>query len=496
MDKAGSVTLVGAGCGKDLITLKGLSELQKADVVVYDDLIDRNLLLETRADCRQIYVGKRMGEHSRSQEEIHRLLAEKAKEGKRVVRLKGGDGFVFGRGGEEILYLQKERIPYEVVAGVSSGIAVPGHAGIPVTHRTTAQSVTIVTGHSASGKEENYKALAELEGTLVFLMGLSRIEEITRALLANGKAPDTPASILSRGYSAREKRIDAALCDIASKAGQARTPAVLVVGQTAELHLEGALCRKLDRVFVTVTGTKAFVKKAVRCLSELGAEAQGCPCLEIAADYENIPQSFEGFDWLVFTSANGVEVFFDGLFLRKTDLRRLSLLKFACIGPGTSASLAEHGIYADFQPAVSTAKALGQELALRLKPGERALLLRAKEGSPELAGELRRGGISFEDRGIYHTQVIREGIRGFCSQADYIVFGSARGAEAFLESGDFSALTKPVCIGPETQKAFGKIRNETCLVPEKYTIEGIAEEIIKDTERRRLYETIQEIETE
>ena len=192
MERTGAVTLVGAGCGRDLITVKGLCALQQADVVVYDDLIDKNLLLETRPECERIYVGKRMGKHSHGQEEIHRLLALKAGAGKRVVRLKGGDSFVFGRGGEEILYLQKKGIAYEVIPGVTSAVAVPGHGGIPVTHRGMARSVTIVTGHSASGEEENYKALAALDGTLVFMMGLGRIGEITQALMDAGKGPDTP----------------------------------------------------------------------------------------------------------------------------------------------------------------------------------------------------------------------------------------------------------------------------------------------------------------
>lgn len=489
MEKTGSVTLVGAGCGRDLITVKGLSVLQKADVVIYDDLTDGNLLLETKPDCERIYVGKRKGKHSRSQEEINALLAEKAGAGRQVVRLKGGDSFVFGRGGEEILYLQKEQISCEVIPGVTSAVAVPGHAGIPVTHRGLSQSVTIVTGHSASEKEENYKALAALDGTLVFLMGLTRIQEITEKLLVNGKEPKTPAAIISRGYTAGEKRIDGTLSDIAHKAGEARTPAVLVVGEAAGLNLAQTFRGALEGTSVTITGTEAFVKKAGRFLSGLGAETDYRPCLRVIPEAENIPDFPNDFTWLVFTSANGVSVFFEELFRRKVDLRRLSEVKFACIGPGTASKLGEYGIYADFCPAVFTAQKLGEGLASRLetaqKPGEKALILRAGDGSPDLTAELIKGGILFEDAAIYRTEVMTERLQGFCAETDYIVFGSAHGAEAFLENGDFSDQTVPVCIGPGAAEVLKKRRKELCAVlPEQYTIEGIARAMIQDRKRK------------
>ena len=490
MEKTGSVTLVGAGCGRDLITVKGLSVLQSADVVIYDDLIDGNLLLETKPDCERIYVGKRMGRHSKSQEEIHALLAKKAKEGRQVVRLKGGDSFVFGRGGEEILYLQKEGVPCKVIPGVTSAVAVPEHAGIPVTHRGLSQSVTIITGHSASGKEENYQALAALDGTLVFLMGLSRIQEITEKLLANGKQPKTPAAIISRGYTADEKRIDGTLADIAQKAGEARTPAVLVVGQAAGLDLAQRSPEELAGVSVTVTGTEAFVKKACQLLSGLGAEVDGRPCLQVIPDAENIPDALDDFTWLVFTSANGVAVFFKELSLRKTDLRRLSGLKFACIGSGTADKLKEYGIYADFCPAVFTAQKLGEGLVSKLeaaqKPGEKVLILRAKDGSPDLTAELAKGGILFEDAAIYHTEIMAERIQGFCAETDYMVFGSAHGVETFLERGDLSSRTVPVCIGPGTARALEKKRpGIRSALPEQYTIKGIAEAIAEDRKRKK-----------
>ncbi|MGN1418845.1 MAG: uroporphyrinogen-III C-methyltransferase, partial [Acutalibacteraceae bacterium] len=197
MDK-NTVTLVGAGCSKELLTLRGLEEIKKADVIVYDDLIDRDILLEAKKDCELIYVGKRLGKHSENQDQINKIIINKARENKYVVRLKGGDSFVFGRGGEEVQALLKENIPFEVVPGVSSCIAAAEKTGIPVTHRGVSQSFTVVTGHTASEKDENYQALAKLDGTLVFLMGLSNIGQIAKKLIENGKDKNTPCSVLSR----------------------------------------------------------------------------------------------------------------------------------------------------------------------------------------------------------------------------------------------------------------------------------------------------------
>lgn len=244
MEKKGSVILVGAGCGRGLITVRGLSVLKEADTVVYDDLIDENLLLETKADCEQIYVGKRASRQSKSQDEINALLADKAEEGKLVVRLKGGDPFVFGRGGEEALALMAAGVPFEVVPGVTSPIAIPALAGIPATHRGLSQSLHIVTAHTADtedGLPAYFDQLAALPGTLVFLMGLSRLERITRRLMAAGKPAETPAAVLSGGNAPHPAAVRGTLEDIAAKARAAgvQAPAVIVVGDVAALELQG-----------------------------------------------------------------------------------------------------------------------------------------------------------------------------------------------------------------------------------------------------------------
>ena len=350
----GSVTLVGAGCGPGLITAAGLEAVRQAEVLVYDALLDSALLKEAAAGCEMIPVGKRSGAHSMPQNEISKILCEKAKEGKRVVRLKGGDSFVFGRGGEECLRLKAEGISFSVIPGVTSAVAVPEHFGIPVTHRGAAQSFTVVTGRSGTGEVENYGALAALKGTLVFLMGIRSLQEITERLMENGKDPETPAAVLIKGFSPEEERIDGTLGTIALLAENAPTPGILVVGGTAAMHLgerpESSGTGTLSGCSAAVAGTKHFAEKTVRRLRELGAEASPAVCMEILPLKENIPETFDGYDWLVFTSANGAGLFFETLRERGTDLRQLGKARFACIGPGTAEHLLRHGFCADLVP--------------------------------------------------------------------------------------------------------------------------------------------------
>ena len=363
----GSVILVGAGCGPGLITAAGLEAVRQAEVLVYDALLDSALLKEAAADCELIPAGKRSGAHSMQQDEISKILCEKAKEGKRVVRLKGGDSFVFGRGGEECLCLEAAGIPFSVIPGVTSAVAVPEHFGIPVTHRGTAQSFTVVTGRSGTGEAEDYGALAALKGTLVFLMGIRSLREITERLMENGKAPDTPAAVLIKGFSPEEERIDGTLGTIASLAENAPTPGILVVGETAAMHLgersESSGSGPLSGCRAVVAGTRHFAEKTARRLRELGAEASPAVCMEIVPLKENIPKTFEGYDWLVFTSATGTGLFFETLRERGTDLRQLGKARFACIGPGTAEQLLRHGFRADLLPERYTARDLGEALA-------------------------------------------------------------------------------------------------------------------------------------
>lgn len=481
----GSVTLVGAGCGKDLITVKGLKAIKSADVIVYDDLIDKNLLNEIKADAEVFYVGKRFKNHSEKQENINKLLIQKARENKNVVRLKGGDSFVFGRGGEEILALQSEGIPYDIIPGISSSIAVPENLGIPVTHRGIAQSFTVVTGHTATQTDENYNALAHFDGTLVFLMGLHHIEHICQRLIANGKDKSTPASILSKGFYKNQTRIDATLETIADKAKYAKTPAVFVVGKVAEFDFRKTNFLPLDDVSVTVTGTNDFVAKLSEKLTEQGAYVTACPNLFIKPDFHNMPDNFDDFTYLVFTSANGVKQFFDYLRENRVDYRKISHLKFACIGSGSLNELSKYGFIADFVPSEYTAKALGKELSMQLKDIDNVLIWRAKNGSEDLTDEFDKSDVNYTDLKIYDTKSKEMAMD---CDTDYITFASASGVSAFFENGGKLNQSKPVCIGEITAKEFERYSSITPLVAKTHTVQGIMDVILEDKN-----ETIQTI---
>lgn len=483
----GNVTLVGAGCGKDLITVRGLNAIKSADVIVYDDLIDENLLNYAKTEAEMIFVGKRFGNHSEKQENINNILIQKAKENKNVIRLKGGDSFVFGRGGEEILALQTENIPFNTVPGISSSIAVPENAGIPVTHRGIAQSFTVVTGHTAAHTDENYEALAKLNGTLVFLMGLHNIVNICNRLIENGKDKNTPAAVLSKGFDKNQRRIDGTLETIADKAKSAETPAILVIGNAAAFDFGNTIKSPLDNISVTVTGTKDFVFHLSEKLTASGAFVASCPNIDIVPEYNNTLINFDTYTYLVFTSSVGVKLFFDYLKEMKIDYRRISHLSFACIGSGTAQKLSEYGFTADFIPSEYTSQVLGKELTAHLKRNDRVLIWRAKQGSEELINELKKAGIKHNDMKIYDTKVNKTSIN---CDTDYITFASASSVSAFFKNGGKLNHAKPVCIGRITARELKKYIDITPLIAEKHTAEGIISLISEDKN-----ETLQKIKT-
>ncbi len=466
----GSVTLLGAGCSSELITLQGINRIRNAEVIVYDDLLDERVLEHRSEDCELIYVGKRAGKHSKNQEEINRILVEKAGEGKRVLRLKGGDSFVFGRGGEEVLYLQAAGIPCEVLPGICSGIAVPEHLGIPVTHRGAAQSVTFVTGHSADDTSESFEALGKLKGTIVFFMGLSAAGEISRRLIENGKSADTPAAILCEGYRDGERRIDGTLEELADMAEMATTPALILVGQTASLHLESTIEQPLAGKSVTVVGTKVFTQKLCERLSREGARVTTLPVITVKPNEDALSENFEGYTWAVFTSSNGIRIFFDLMKQSGRDIREMLHLKFACIGSGTADTLKKYGILPDLIPQEYTAQHLGEALAKKTDKDDRLLILRAENGSQKLNEELDRAGIDYLDKKIYHT-CERTALTGGVIGTDYLVFGSSFGRRTFEKHYKVSEKTKIVCIGEET--AEGMTESSQVLIARTHTADGI-----------------------
>jgi uroporphyrinogen III methyltransferase/synthase len=489
MRKKGTVYLVGAGCGRyDLITVRGMEILQKCDAVVYDSLIDERLLMFVPPYAEKICVGKRAGHHSEQQERINEILIEKADEGKMTVRLKGGDPFVFGRGGEEISALRENGIEYSIVPGVTSAVAGAELSGIPVTHRRMSRSFHVITGHTADGNDkERMRKYAQLDGTLVFLMGLENLHNITEQLISGGMSPDTPAAVISSADRSDSRTVRAKLSEIEKKATdeKIKPPAIIVVGDTAALDFSPTEELPLKGISVSVTGTSHFTQKIGGELNRLGAEVDfPCP-LEVHEYNENTAfddslSRIEEYSWIVLTSANGVDIFVKRMRKLHIDIRRLSGIKVAVIGRGTAAELEKYGIYAELIPDKFTSAVLGRELAEHTAIGERVLILRAEKGSPSLTEELDRGGISYDDIKIYD---VAAGNRGECGReitSDYLVFGSASGTDAFFGGGyTVSPHTKIVCIGEITALALERHGIGDYITAGKQDIGGIIETIIR-----------------
>ena len=496
MHKKGFVYLVGAGCGSaDLITVRGLRLLQSCDAVVYDDLIDPALLAQA-ARAEQHPAGKRCGRHSMPQSEINSLLVRLGQSGKTVVRLKGGDPFVFGRGGEEFLALQAAGVPCEEVPGISSCIAVPAAAGIPVTHRGASRSFHVITGHTAQTGDtlpESLEALAALHGTLVFLMGLNSLEQIAARLTAAGKPPETPAAVVSGGNAPHPATVRGTLADIAEKARAARVqaPAVIVVGAAAALELcaLAAPVLPLAGVRVGLVGTPAFTERLARRLEALGAAAVPCMTARVRPlppqpGWERLADGRSC--WVVLTSRNGVGCFFDALAAARIDVRRLHACRFAAIGPATAEALAQRGITADLCPEQATGAELARALCAAAGPGEEILLFRAAESSPEMRGILTAQGFSVREYTLYKTEYAAASPN---AEADYLAFASAGGVRAWFSAcGAAPKGAVCVCIGPVTARALAQQTGAPFLTAEDISAEGVAECILRAHRHKKAQE--------
>lgn len=476
----GTVFLVGAGCAdRDLITVRGLKCLRKADAVVYDDLLADGLLEEIRPNTACYYVGKRSGKHSVPQEEINGLLIRLARCGSTVCRLKGGDPFVFGRGGEEAMALEAAGIPFEVVPGISSCIAVPELMGIPVTHRKVSRSFHVITAHTAdteNGLPSDFERLAGLDGTLVFLMGLSRLKTITQRLIEAGKPADTPAAVA--GVGAVGGVIRGSLADLAERAKSFPDPAVIVVGPVAKLDLCGSGERPLSGATVGLTGTKQLREKMRPVLQNLGAEVI---CIqpsrvEDACTAEELTDCLrEGWNWIAFTSPNGVMTFFRLLREGKYDLRCLAGIKFAAIGPGTAAVLERYGLFADLLPEQYDTASLGAALAKNCG-GRRVLLACAENASDAPERALREAGIFCQRQSIYRLAAGPLNDRA----VDYLVFGSAGGVEQYQKSGGALEQRTAVCIGAVTARKAREFHAARIITAASAAAKSLAEAILFD----------------
>lgn len=492
---SGKVWLIGAGPGDiGLLTLRGKEVLEQAEVVVYDALVGQSILSMIPDTAERINAGKRSGDHTLPQEEINLLLLNKAMQGKRVVRLKGGDPFLFGRGGEELELLTENNIPYEIVPGVTSAFAVPAYNGIPVTHRDICSSVHIITGHRKRGQalSLNFKALCDMHGTLVFLMGIAALPDICQGLLNAGMDPKTPAAVLERGTTASQKRVIGTIGTLTSLCSQqtVRTPAIIVVGDVCALSERFAWYEKLPLfgVKAVVTRPKERCSALSSMLRQKGAEVIELPAIDTKPLEENIQLdeaitalSQKEYEWLVFTSPAGVRTFLSRL-MQTGDCRILCGVRIAVIGRGTQKELISYGLKADFIPSVYDGKTLGRELAEKIQPGARVLIPRAAAGNPELIEALRRAdNATIHDLPVYETRYKDMEIldlKTLFESGDtvFTMFTSASTVKGFARIADGldMARVKAVCIGKQTQAEAARFGMRTWTA-ECATLESLTE---------------------
>ena len=499
MTTSGAVYLVGAGPGDPgLITARGAELLRKADVVVYDRLVS-SAVLALAVNAELVYVGKEPDTPSEFQAFINERLVVAASAGKTVVRLKGGDPFVFGRGGEEAMALAEAGVRFEVVPGVTSAIAVPAYAGVPVTHRDIAAAFTVVTGSEDPAKPDpqvDWRALANVGGTLVVLMGWQSLPAIVRTLLAEGRSADTPATVTQWGTLPNQRTVSGTLADIVEKGNEAgiASPVVTVIGGTAALR---PALRWFDRtplfgkrVLVTRSRTQAGTLSAL--LAAHGAEAVELPTIAVkplsdTSALDAALADLTGFDWVVLTSTNGVDAVFGRLEAAGRDARAFSQTRVAAIGPATAAALLGHGIIADLMPAAYTTRSVANSFASLDIRGARILLPRADIAPPTLPDGLRQMGALVTEISAYHTAVpgdasaaARETLAsGTIDAVTFTSSSTVRNLVSMLGGAELINGCRVVSIGPVTSRTASELGVRVDREAAEHTVSGVANAVLE-----------------
>ena len=504
MPKQGIVYLVGAGPGDPgLITVKGLECIKKAEVLVYDRLASKRLLSFAPRNCEMIYVGKLPDRHTLQQEEINQLLVDKGLEGKVVTRLKGGDPYVYGRGGEEGELLRTNNVPFEVVPGITSAIAVPAYAGIPVTHRDCTSSFAIITGHEDPTKNESSIAWDKIStgiGTLVFLMGVGNLASIVKNLVENGRSATTPVALIRWGTRPEQRVVTGELHNIVQIVKDAgfTSPAIIIVGEVVKLRdtLSWFEQKPFFGKRVVVTRSREQASDLSRRIEDLGGEAWEFPAIEITepADFGPMDAAItklDTYDWLIFTSVNGVDSFFNRLRHHKCDIRDLKGAKICAIGPKTKERLEEMCLHVEFVPSEYRAEAVLEGLKGKLLPGEKVLLPRADIARAILPDTLQNEmGAIVNDVVAYRTvrgggdatilkELLEEGM------IHYVTFTSSSTVKNFVEMLDANNLhdllkgVKLVSIGPITSESARDLGLTIDIEATEYTIDGLVEALSK-----------------
>ncbi|MCG6911875.1 MAG: uroporphyrinogen-III C-methyltransferase [Deltaproteobacteria bacterium] len=495
--RRGIVYLVGAGPGDPgLITLKGRQCIQRADVVVYDYLAAESLLRHAKSDAELIYVGKKGGDHTLSQSRINALLVEKASQGLVVTRLKGGDPFIFGRGGEEVEVLIEAGISFEVVPGVTSAVAAPAYAGIPLTHRKFTSTVAFVTGHEDPGKASSgidWKALASGIGTLVFFMGVKNLKYIVNQLMRHGLTPERPAALIGWGTTPRQTTVTGTLGTIEKEAGKAgmKPPALIVIGDVVRLRerMKWFEKRPLLGRRIVVTRARKQASGFLQMLTDAGADCLECPTIKVVPpeSWQALDRAVDriaGYDWLVFTSVNGVTFFFERIFNAGLDSRSLQGIQVAAIGPATAERLMDYGIRCDIIPENYRAESMAAAFEKVAIADKSVLLPRAREARSVLPEALTRMGARVDEVIAYVTEV--EDRNGGTlidnlekGNVDCITFTSSSTVKNFkrlLPADKFPALvgkTTIACIGPITAATAEALGFDVHIVAREYTIPGL-----------------------
>jgi uroporphyrinogen III methyltransferase/synthase len=501
VSERGIVHLVGAGPGDPgLATVRARELIERADAIVHDRLVPLELLQRVRADAELIDVGKRPGDPGIGQARINELLVELAEAGKRVVRLKGGDPFVFGRGGEEAEALARAGVPFEVVPGVTAGVAAPAYAGIPVTHRDQASAVAFVTAHEDPSKAESaldWEALAAFPGTLVFYMGVRRLADVAGSLIRHGRSPDEPAAVIERGTLPGQRVVNAPLAEIAERASEqdVRPPALTVVGPVAALREDLAWLEHapLFGRRVVITRARAQASELAARLAELGAQVVEAPAIRIEPRLEDpdvgraVALLAAGdVDVVCLTSPNGADLLMEALAGGGLDARALAGTTLAAIGPGTARALARHGLRADVVPEESIAESLAAELVTRGVVGRRILIARAAEARDVLPEELTKAGAAVDVVVLYETvrAVLDEADRAAVADADYVTFTSSSTVKNFVEAlggrDGLPAQARVISIGPVTSAMARDLGIRVDVEAVRHDIDGLVAALLDD----------------
>jgi uroporphyrinogen III methyltransferase/synthase len=503
--KTGKVYLVGAGPGDPgLITVKGMECISRADVLIYDYLANQALLSHARDHAERVYVGKKAGSHTMGQNKINALIVDRARKGLTVVRLKGGDPFIFGRGGEEAQELAQAGVDFEVVPGVTSAIAVPAYAGIPLTHRDLTSTVAFITGHEEPGKETSsiaWDKLATGAGTLVFLMGVENLPQIAETLMAHGRFPETPVAVIHRGTVPQQRTLVGSLENIAglAKENGMTAPAIIVVGEVVRLRegLDWFEKRPLFGKCIVVTRAREQASGFLKALEGLGAQCIEFPTIRVAPPESWDPldqaiRSLERYQWLLFTSANGVKYFRERLQTLGKDVRDLKGLKIGAIGPKTAEAWEHLGLRPDLVPQEYLAEAVAEGLRAEGIRGMRILLPRAKKAREVLPQALRRMGARVDVVSAYQTVQPDDDshrVRKMLEQGaiHMVTFTSSSTVTNFVKmfAPDGQRLQEwmdqvaVACIGPITANTARENGFSVALVPPEYTIESLTEGIVQ-----------------